>query len=388
MAGSVSKRGKYSYRLTYVVNGLKYRKTIKILGKNEKENRKLAEQMLLEFIVEVDSGSFVNTRDVVFKEFAYDWLELIEHDLAVTTLEKYERVIEQRLVPEFGNSKLNKITNIQVKKFINKMLTTEARLDGKKGKLSATTVKDYYDVLSVMLNNAYEWELMDSKVMDKVKPPRIKKSEAVIYQLDDIKKMLEALSQESLQKQILFLTAMSGTLRRGELVGINFNDVNEIDDTIHINKSVARTKEGVVIKDTKNKRNRTIAIPSELTNMYKQLKKDRKELKLLLGALWEGVDDIDNSPVFIQKNGKRIYPTSPTQMWDKFIKKHKLKKITLHQLRHTGASLLIAEGVDLQTVSSILGHSRASTTAEIYIHLIDKGQKEAANVFKNILFNV
>lgn len=239
-----------------------------------------------------------------------------------------------------------------------------------------------------MFTNAKEWDLLEKNIMENVKPPAVLKNEAKIYENDkDILDMIVALLKEPLQKQILFLTAMSASMRRGELIGLDFNNIFFDKNEIKICQSAANTKEGPIIKSTKNKRTRIVAIPPILTEMYQQLLKERKELKLMLGENWEGSSDIDRSAVFIQKNGKRMYPSSPTQIWNKFLKKHKLKKITLHQLRHTSASVMLHEEIDIQTVSSILGHSRASTTAEIYLHLFGNGKAAAANIFENKIQN-
>lgn len=186
----------------------------------------MVEQELTKFILSIDSGGYINAPKKSFEKYAEDWLALIQNDITVTTWENYERQLINHIIPYFAKKQIDKIAAINVKQFYKHLLTNDVRLDGKKGPLSARSVKDIHGILNKMFTDAKEWELLEKNILENVKPPAVGNSEAKIYENDkDILDMIVALLKEPLQKQILFLTAMSASMRRGELVGIDFNNV-------------------------------------------------------------------------------------------------------------------------------------------------------------------
>ena len=147
-----------------------------------------------------------------------------------------------------GKYQLDKITALKVKQFYNHLLTDNIRADGKKGPLSSRSVKDIHGLLHKMFSDACKWDLIDTNIMEKIDPPAVEKKEAVIYEEDkDIIDVIVALFSEPLQKRILFLTAMSASMRRGELVGLNFNHINFQKNEIKVCQSAAQTQNGPIL---------------------------------------------------------------------------------------------------------------------------------------------
>jgi len=193
-----------------------------------------------------------------------------------------------------------------------------------------------------------------------------------------------------------------GGLRQGELVALEWPDVDTNDGLIRVRQSGQYLSgQGVFTKDPKNDSSkRMISLPKTVISLLKQYKLWQNGQKSKLDdQLW-----IENNRLFTQWNGKPIFPDTPSKWFSKFIKNHNKKitndknipkeekekyllpEINFHGLRHTNATLLIGQGVDIKTVSSRLGHARTSTTADIYSHSLKKTDKEAADKLEN-LFN-
>ncbi len=140
------------------------------------------------------------------------------------------------------------------------------------------------------------------------------------------------------------------------------------------------------IKETKTKSSvRKISFPDFLEELIEKHREDEIFKKELIGEDWyyESVDHEEDF-VFTQENGKVIYISTISSWFKKFLKRNGLKKITFHGLRHTSATVLIAGGINIKNISKRLGHTRASTTTDIYIHALETVEKESANIFNNI----
>ncbi len=183
------------------------------------------------------------------------------------------------------------------------------------------------------------------------------------------------------QYKVLFHLALFGGLRRGELIALTWDDIDFTESTVTVNKSTARIKKGTIIKQPKSKTSkRTIALPAATMRLLRKYHIEQQEYRLSVGTYWIGT----GNNIFIQDNGLPMDISTPNSVLKKVIKMHnnssevKLPDITLHGLRHTSATLLISENVNLKTVSSRLGHSEISTTMDIYSHALRKKDEEAA----------
>lgn len=177
--------------------------------------------------------------------------------------------------------------------------------------------------------------------------------------------------------------AIFGGLRVGELCNLEWSDIDFDKETITVSDQLQYLPEfGIYeVESTKSdSSNRTISISSTLIELLKEYKKWQDDEKEKLGDIW-----IDLNKLFTQETGKPIFPDTPSKWLKNFTKRNNLKMITFHQLRHTNASILIGEGVDVATVSGRLGHADKSITLKIYAHALRQYDREAADKLQDVI---
>lgn len=180
--------------------------------------------------------------------------------------------------------------------------------------------------------------------------------------------------------------ALTTGLRRGELLGLEWKYVNFENGTIDVRQSLTFVKElGYLVKEPKTKNSvRIVSIPPSLIPDLKALKIESSKDRMKSEELWEGGDRFF---VFSSWNGKPLYPSSVKTWWSRFTKRHNLKYIRFHDLRHTSVTLLINKGVHAKIISERLGHANILTTMNIYGHALRSADLEAAKHFDSLFSN-
>jgi len=254
-------------------------------------------------------------------------------------------------------------------------------IDKDKG-LSAKTILHHHRLISSILNTAMQWQIIQSNPADRVKPPKVEKQEAAHYNDEQVLKMFNLLSQEPLKYQAAIYTALYGGLRLGEVVGLNWIDVDFEKGILTISKTSQYLPNiGIFEASTKNiSSKRKIVLSAAALQVLQMYKVEQTQERLKSGSEW-----VDSGKIFVKRNGEPMFPSTPSSWFRKWLKKNDLPPLTFHQLRHTNASLLIAQGIDIATVAKRLGHSKISTTMDIYTHAIDKLDTNAASSLDNLL---
>jgi integrase len=176
--------------------------------------------------------------------------------------------------------------------------------------------------------------------------------------------------------------ALATGLRRGELLGLQWGDIDLDAGTLRVERSLEETKEGLRLKSPKTKsERRNIALPSGSVDMLRALKVQQMEIRLALGL---GKPDAETL-VFSDIEGRLLKPHTISRAWRRVVAAKKLPAVTFHALRHTHASMLINAGVDILTISRRLGHSKASVTLDVYGHLIGGADEAAALAIEGVL---
>lgn len=392
MAGSIEKRGKNSYRLTvsegFDLNGkpMIHRKTIH-------GTKKEAEVELAKFVTEVQNGLVIDGKSLKFSEFVDVWKrDYGLKELAPTTYKRYCRMLETRILPYFGHFYINKIRPTDIMKFYD-LLEKDTQLVRKKGNnglktkkpLSGKTILEHHRLLRAMLHRAVYWQLIVSNPAERVQPPRAKKPKRRSYDDEQAKILLENLEKLTVEdtkyKVAIILTIFTG-VRLGELMGLEWQDVDFRNGIISINRSSQYLSDmGVFTKVPKTENSiREIAIPEFIIFLLEEYKLWYEDQKSLYGELWTNSDML-----FVQADGKPMHPSSISKWFVKYVSTIGLPVINFHGLRHTNASLLVAQNVDIAVVSARLGHAQISTTLDFYVHPLLSHNRKAGYALENLL---
>ena len=394
MAGSIEKRGKNSYRLSclagYNLQGKPIKKTKTVHG-----TKKEAEIELAKFVADVQNGMVIEGKALKFSEFTEIWKrDYGSKELAPSTYKRYCRMLETRLLPYFGHFYVNKIKPTDIMQFYD-LLSKDTQLVRKKGNdgnktlkpLSGKTILEHHRLLRAMLHKAVYWQVIVSNPAERVQPPKAKKPKRKYYDDDQCKILLENLEQLD-EEQIKYKTAIILTVftgvRLGELMGLEWNDIDFRNGIVSINRSSQYLADtGVFTKVPKTKSSiREVAIPDFVISLLEEYKLWYDEQKSLYGELW-----INSNRLFVQADGKPMHPSTISKWFVKFIGQIGLPVINFHGLRHTNATLLIAQNIDVAVVAARLGHAQITTTFNFYVHPIIAHNKKAGFALENLLLS-
>ena len=385
MAGSIEKRGKNSYRLSclagYNLQGKPIKKTKTVHG-----TKKEAEIELAKFVADVQNGMVIEGKSLKFSEFTEIWKrDYGSKELAPSTYKRYCRMLETRLLPYFGHFYVNKIKPTDIMQFYD-LLSKDTQLVRKKDNdgnktlkpLSGKTILEHHRLLRAMLHKAVYWQVIVSNPAERVQPPKAKKPKRKYYDDDQCKILLENLEQLD-EEQIKYKTAIIG-----ELMGLEWNDIDFRNGIVSINRSSQYLADtGVFTKVPKTESSiREVAIPDFVISLLEEYKLWYDEQKSLYGELW-----INSNRLFVQADGKPMHPSTISKWFVKFIGQIGLPVINFHGLRHTNATLLIAQNIDVAVVAARLGHAQITTTFNFYVHPIIAHNKKAGFALENLLLS-
>ncbi len=252
--------------------------------------------------------------------------------------------------------------------------------------ISGKTLQNHFRLISSILDTAVKWQIIVSNPCERVAPPKAERREAEYLEEKEITALLDALEYEPLKYRTFVILSLYSGMRRGEVCGLTWADIDMENGIVDINKSsLYAPGTGVFEDDTKNKSSRrSIKIDESVIVLLRLLKAHQDETRRDLQTYWRGAPG-ENCRVFTQDNGEPINPTTMTRWFNKFTKKHNLPNVHLHTLRHTNASLMIASNVDLRTVSKRLGHAQTSTTLNIYTHAIQSADEKASEAISGLI---
>ena len=392
MAGSIEKRGKNSYRLT-VSEGFDLSGKPIIHRKTVHGTKKDAQVELAKFVTEVQNGLVIDGKSLKFSEFTEIWKrDYGSKELAPTTYKRYCRMLETRLLPYFGHFYINKIKPTDIMKFYD-LLEKDTQLVRKKSNngsktlkpLSGKTILEHHRLLRAMLHRAVYWQLIVTNPAERVQPPKAKKPKRKSYDDEQTKILLENLEQLSSEdtkyKVAIILTIFTG-VRLGELMGLEWQDVDFKNGIISINRSSQYLSDmGVFTKVPKTESSiREIAIPEFIISLLEEYKLWYEEQKSIYNELWN-----DSDRLFVQADGKPMHPSTISKWFVKYVGQIGLPVINFHGLRHTNASLLVAQNIDIAIVSARLGHAQISTTLNFYVHPLLSHNRKAGYALENLL---
>ena len=246
--------------------------------------------------------------------------------------------------------------------------------------LSNKTILEHHRLLSTVLHQAEKEMYVMYNAAERATPPKANKKKPDYYQPDELNKIIRALDTAPLKWKTITYILIDTGCRRGEAMGLKWESIDLENRIITIERALLYTPEtGIFEEPPKNGESRTIRIAPETADMLELWKMEQDRLHRQAGKLWT-----ETGYVFTKETGAPLAPDSITQWLDGFSKKHELPHIHPHAFRHTVASTMIADGIDLVTAASELGHADATTTAKIYAHQIAEAKAKAAEVRSNV----
>lgn len=245
--------------------------------------------------------------------------------------------------------------------------------------LAAGTVHTFHRVLSAVLFRAVKWGYIPTNPAARADLPSLAGRKAKYLDEPDARRLLELLRDEPIKWRALMTFDLLSGLRRGELAGLRWQDVNVDEQTITIcQTSNYLPGKGVYVDTPKTATsNRPLRLSRSAFLLLLEYKRWQDAQQEKLGDAWRDED----GRVFTADDGAPLFPDAITQWFSRFVKRTGLPKVTVHSLRHTYASIMIADGTPLVVVSHQLGHAQASTTANIYAHVIASAEAKAAQTF-------
>lgn len=322
---------------------------------------------------------------ITFKDFCPKYLELKKTVLSPNSYAFYETIINTELIPKFGKMKLREIKTYHIQEFIQYLTTEKKHRNGEAGGISPSTVRRYATVLRSILSLAYQLEYTDNDAgaSKRIIFPKVETCEVEVYTEEEVRVILSALDAEPINIRALVELAIFTGMRRGEIVGLKWSDIDFENQSLSIKRSIYKPKDGKALeKEPKSKSSiRTISLPDHLIKTLHEYKLHQDRHISFMGEAWNKLDY-----VFTEEDGLVMNPQTPTRQFSNFLKRHNIRHLKFHGLRHTSATMLLANGCDIKTVSSRLGHADLETTG-IYLHALESTDRKAAKTFDAFISN-
>jgi integrase len=255
---------------------------------------------------------------------------------------------------------------------------------GSEQPLSNKTILEYHRLISTIMTQAEKELLVPFNFASRATPPKAKKPEVNFLEIEDIRKILECLPQEPLKWQsVVYLLIFTGC-RRGEIAGLKWDCIDFDKAIITIKNNLLYTPEKGIYLDTPKTETseRIVTFDRSIIPVLQEYKKEQTGEILKSGNKWNRTGF-----VFCQDNGNPIFPDSINQFLVRFSKKHNLPHINPHAFRHSMVSMLFSDGLDAVTISKRLGHSKVSTTTDIYAHVMENADRTAADSIGRLLLD-
>ena len=345
--------------------------------KTVKGTKKEAEHIMHEMISEIEKGCYVAKKNITVQEWIDTWMEVYAiPNTSPTTLSGYEGMIRRYITPLLGQVKVQDLTALTIQAWVNRI-----RISPVSGKeLAPATVKHTYHVLKGALDKAVLSGVIHRTPCVGITLPKGRSKPPVVYDEVEMKRLIHAAKGTEMELVIDLELCMG--MRRGELLGLQWDDIDWKNRQIHIRRSRVVVKGKSIIKEPKTAAGRrTIDIPDLLLQKLHKHKVACIENKLRLGRRYEDTDFI-----IVHPDGKPIYPEYISQLFTKLQERAGLPKCRFHDLRHLCASIMLKQGVNVKVAQKRLGHADISTTLNIYTHVLPSSAREAADKIGEMVY--
>jgi integrase len=335
--------------------------------KSEKEAR----AALRKALHELEQGTLATGPQQTLKVYLEHWLEQVQRPtIRLSTYTSYRTVLDKHLIPCLGSIQLQRLAPQHVQAFYANKLQ-----EG----LSARRVRVFHALLHTALGNAVKWNLVARNVCDVVIPPVPKRHEIRPLNQEQAKHFLQVVQEHKLEA--LFTVALVTGMRRGELLGLHWQDLDLERGSIHVRRSINRVGTfGLIVSEPKTARSRRkIMLPHFVLEVLRRHHARQQERRVEAGIQWKEKDI-----VFCNGYGGYREPSDVHRDFKRILKEAELPNMRFHDLRHSAATLLLGMGVNPKIVQELLGHSSISMTMDIYSHVLPSMQQEAMDKFDDL----
>ena len=371
VAGQLIHRGKNKWLVRVYLGCDEFGKR-KYHNKTVNGIKKEAQAYLNKVLTEKDTGTFIEPSKEILSKYLEHWLQTTaKQRVREKTFSSYQSLIHRYVIPTLGNSKLAKLTPLQIQELYNSLL--------EKG-LSSRTVRYTHSVLRNALEQAVKWSMLYRNPADLVDLPKLQKQEMKSFPPEEASKFMSAIIYS--KWKAAFSLLISSGMRPGEVLGLKWSDVNFDEGKVYILRTLSRSSEGWKFEEPKtSKSRRTIPLPPSVIKDLKEHKKEQAAEKL------EAENYTDNGLIFACQNGEPLHERNLVRRHFKpLLEKAGLPNIRLYDLRHTCATLLLTAGENPKVVSERLGHASVILTLDTYSHVLPDMQQGAADKLEKLLF--
>jgi len=344
------------------------------------KTKREAETGMAHWLVEIERGTAVATSRMTIAEYMAFWLDTsARHRVRGTTLESYEQKVRLYITPALGTVPLQRLNPAQVQASYNALLTGD---EGRsRAKVSARTVRYVHAILHRALKEALALGLVSRNVTEAVAPPKSTRPPIKSWDVADVQRFLAAAATDTYSP--VWLIALHTGMRRGELLGLRWQDVDLAASVLHVRQGLVFVRSELRMSEPKTASGRrTIALDPRCVQALREHRQHQNERRLVLGPTWR-----DHDLVFANDIGGPIDPANLYHRFVKLVKKAGVPRIPLHGLRHTHATLLMKHGVHPKVASERLGHADITLTLQTYSHVLPQMQQEAAVIFAQAVAN-
>ncbi|MDP2292973.1 MAG: site-specific integrase [Actinomycetota bacterium] len=337
--------------------------------------RKEADAALAEVVADVNRGLYVRPTKGTLAEYLEGWLETRRLDLRPTTLYGYQKVVRQRIIPGIGRAKVAELDAATLERWYSSLIASGGR--GGRG-LSPKTVANTAGVLSVALGDAVRLKLLRYNPASDARLPRRERREMSAWNEADASAFLVAVRDHRLAP--MWRLVLATGLRRGELCGLRWKDVDLAAGTLEVAETRVVAEEVVTGSPKTKAGSRIVALDVGTVSALTAWRKRQAVERLAAGPAW-----VDRGLVFVDELGEPPHPETVTRWWNEAVAAAGAPAIRFHDARHTAATMALRAGVPIKVVTQRLGHADVAVTMRVYQHVTAQDDRAAADALGQAL---
>jgi integrase len=375
-AGHLRERSPGSWELRYSLGTDPATGRRRIVTTTIRGDRKAAERELRRLLRTVDTGEHVDPTGMTVRDWLVRWLDTVAGEVSPKSHERYSEIVNNFLIPALGNLQLAKITASHIQQPYNEWVTG-GRRDGKDGGLSPRTRRHIHRILASALTRAVEQQLLARNPADAFKKrlPKVERRNMTTLTVGQSARLLSAIEHTRVYWPVLL--ALATGMRRGEILALRWKNTDLERAILRVVESLEQTKASIRFKAPKTDRHRAITLPAFAVEELRRLKREQAEELLALG-----IRQCGDTLVCSRADGDPLQPQSLTRQFTRLIGRVKdLPRVRFHDLRHSHATQLLGDGVHPKIAQERLGHASITTTLDLYSHVSDTMQADAAQRF-------